>query len=143
VRYTDAAVALHLATHSVELFLKGAILLRNKQAKLSHDLDKLKGEYDTLFPETEFAWDAPFRTEYLGMDAQQLAQAKERSRKRGEIPSNIFRYPIAKEHDDWDAISAMDLRTIHQRLKKIRSDMKRLRASYSKSGLYSEWFDPM
>src|SRR2546425_13326000 len=65
-RYPEATVVLFLARHSVELFLKGAIIARSPKTKLHHDLAKLKSKYDRLYRDSKFACSLPFGTQYPG-----------------------------------------------------------------------------
>ena len=59
--WPHASVALMLAVHSVELFLKSAILLHEPKRKLqSHRLVDLKAIYDEMYPDKQYAWELPF-----------------------------------------------------------------------------------
>jgi len=50
----------------------------------------LKTIYDGLFPEEEFSWELPFKTEYIGMSEEEAATLA-----RSEpVPSIQFRYPV-------------------------------------------------
>lgn len=63
--WPNAAVAMMLAAHSVELFLKGAIFSRDQNALTkTHSIDQLAKTYFRLLPEAEFSFDIPFQWEY-------------------------------------------------------------------------------
>jgi len=99
--FPDASVVLLLATHSVELFLKGAILKRNPCAQVGHHrLTDLHHEFDRLFPEPECRWELPFETEYIGFTEMETALLS----KRDTPPSIRFRYPTNSEKKPWSGI---------------------------------------
>ena len=87
--WPDAAASLMLLAHAVELFLKGAILHRASILETTHDLRRLKAQYDALFPEDEFRWQLPFHTEYMEMSHREIAQLQKKEPK----PSILYRYP--------------------------------------------------
>lgn len=63
-QYSSARVIMHLYRHSIELFLKGAILHKSGKNSLSHHLlPDLVADYKALFPGSEYAFDIPFGTE--------------------------------------------------------------------------------
>ena len=98
--FPDANVTLLLAAHSIELFLKGAILRRNASYNIiTHSLEKLKQEYDRLYPDQVFRWQIPFRTEYAGiLEHEEIAFAKTVPTEK-EPPSIRYRYPMDKAKD--------------------------------------------
>jgi len=94
-----AAVTMLLAAHAVELFLKGAILVRDPlQAKAHHNIIELKKVYDQLFPEPEFAWDLPPDVDYLGF----LEESDTKLLSGGYMPSLLHRYPVDKPGLEWE-----------------------------------------
>ncbi len=94
-----ASVTMFLATHAVELFLKGMILLRDSsQVKKHHELVGFKRIYDQLFPEPELTWDLLFEAEYLGF----LEDTDTKLLNGGSyIPSILNRYPIDGPGIEW------------------------------------------
>lgn len=65
--WQNAAVVLLLAVHSVELFLKGAILSRDPKAKVDHHrIPKLVERYQALFSEPESEIEVPFQNSQAG-----------------------------------------------------------------------------
>lgn len=103
--WPNATVALMLAAHSVELFLKGAILSRERYAKVDdHRIDLLSEKYRQLYPEPEFEFEVPFRTEYPSMSEAEIQALK----KTEPVPSIFFRYPIRKPGVEWAGIHAFE-----------------------------------
>lgn len=94
-----AAATMFLATHAVELFLKGMILLRDpSQVKKHHELSEFKKSYDQLFPEPELGWDLLFKAKYLGF----LEDTDTKLLNGGSyIPSILNRYPIDGPGVEW------------------------------------------
>jgi hypothetical protein len=99
--FPDASVVLLLAAHSVELFLKGAILARNESFDIvTHRLADLHREFDRLFPEAQCRWEPPFRTEYVGFSEQEAAALA-----RCETPPSIrYRYPTDNSKHAWQDV---------------------------------------
>ena len=94
-----------LAAHSVELFLKGAILGRESHADIgNHRIDVLSEKYRQLYPEPVFEFEVPFRTEYPSMSEAEIQALK----KTEPTPSIFFRYPIRKPGVEWEGIHAFE-----------------------------------
>ncbi len=103
--WPNATVVLMLAAHSVELFLKGAILGRDSHAKVGdHRIDLLSEKYRQLYPEPAFEFEVPFRTEYPSMSEAEIQALKETE----PVPSIFFRYPIRKPGVEWEGIHAFE-----------------------------------
>lgn len=121
-RYPEATVLLFLARHAVELFLKGAIIARSPNAKLDHDLERLKSMYDKLYTEQMFSWVLPFTTEYPGMTSAQILVAKK------HIPpgEQVYRYPIDRAGAKWNGIFALEPLTFQRDMRAIGKEMARL-----------------
>ena len=102
--WPNAAVVLMLAAHSVELFLKGAILSRDPRADVwcrKHYLDKLAADYRFHFTEPELEWDIPFQAEF----PEGLAEAEiEALKKQSPPPSILYRYPVSLGGSEWRGI---------------------------------------
>jgi hypothetical protein len=126
-KFPDASVVLLLSAHSVELFLKGAILRRNSSFGIvTHCLDKLKREYDRLYPDTHFRWEIPFGTEYVGIpEHEAMALAKE------EVPPSIrFRYPTDQKKMAWSGIHGFTPSTFLHTLKQVNADYVRIEGMF-------------
>lgn len=66
-KWPNAAVALMLAAHAVELFLKGAILAGDPKVNVwarKHHLHELAADYRHHFPGPTFEWHIPFQAEF-------------------------------------------------------------------------------
>ncbi len=103
--WPNASVVLLLAVHSLELFLKGTILSRNPQAKLSHHRIKDLFEcYQALFTEPEYAFNVPFKTEYPDSFSEEIEVLK----KQEPVPSILYRYPVERPGVEWMGIHALE-----------------------------------
>jgi hypothetical protein len=102
--WPNASVALMLAAHSVELFLKGAILRKGKDVARGHKLEDLDEDYRAAYPEVRFAFERPFKTQYLGFTETEIEMVK----KTGPIPSIQFRYPVSKPGVEWQGVHAFE-----------------------------------
>jgi len=83
--------------HALELFVKYAILKRTGNVKNIHDLSKLFGEYNSLYPEDEFRIEHPFDfTSYepceLNIGEQEMHE-KHINQFKPEIMDQHLRYP--------------------------------------------------
>ena len=103
--WPNATVVLMLAAHSVELFLKGAILRRETNARVGdHRIDLLTEKYQLLYPEPAFEFEVPFRTEYPSFSDAEIAALK----KTQPVPSILFRYPVRKPGVEWQGVHAFE-----------------------------------
>ena len=103
--WPNASVVLLLAAHSLELFLKGAILYRNPRAKVNHhSIQDLAKDYRRLYSEPEFAIDVPFQTVYPDVSDDEIEALK----KQEPVPSLLFRYPIARPGVEWMGVYALE-----------------------------------
>ena len=126
-KFPDASVVLLLAAHSVELFLKGAILRLNESFDIiTHCLDKLHREYDRLYPDPRFRWEIPFGTEYAGIPYHEaLALAK------NEVPPSIrFRYPTNGARMAWSEIHGFTPRLFLHTLNQLKADYVRIEGKF-------------
>jgi hypothetical protein len=99
--WPNANVALMLAAHSVELFLKGAMLIKTGKA-WGHTLEELNSDYHDIYTEKEFQFNCPFKTEYLEISEEEQNALK----KKEPQPSIRFRYPVKKPGTEWNGIYA-------------------------------------
>lgn len=102
--WPNASVALMLAAHSVELFLKGAIVGTGHNSAWGHTIADLEDTYRAAYPDARFAFDCPFKTEYLGLTEAEADTFK----KNKPQPSIQFRYPVRKPGVEWDGVHALD-----------------------------------
>ena len=121
--WPSACVAMMLAAHSVELFLKGAVLTRDSSRVIqSHTITDLKAIYDELYPEPEFAWETPFRTEYLGVSEEEAAALA----KKEPVPSVLYRYPVNKGGTEWVGVHGFTPDDFKLVLVAVKKDYTRL-----------------
>lgn len=103
--WPNAAVAMMLAAHATELFLKGAIVSREPEALVKvHRIAELAETYVRLFPEVDFAFDIPFQSEYVAFSEDEIAYIK----KNEPAPSVLFRYPIRSQGVEWLGLQAFE-----------------------------------
>lgn len=121
--WPNATVVLMLAAHSVELFLKGAILGRESNAKVNHHrIDFLSEKYKQLYPEPAFEFEVPFRTEYPSIPEEEIQALK----KIEPVPSVLFRYPIRKPGVEWEGIHAFEADDFLRILSSVASAYERI-----------------
>ncbi len=139
--FADGSVTLSLAFHSVELFLKGAILSveaeESFRGSTGHDLVQLERRYRNLFPGDAFRLEIPFRQEAAKLVdpnpdlERQLAAAMEEHRK--QVPQDQFlRYPADRNGTPWEDVAAIlygyDARLLLPALKRLSEDYRRIEA---------------
>jgi hypothetical protein len=83
--WSNAYVALMLAAHSVELFLKKMLLSKGIENSWGHSIHSLFDAYKSTYPGDEFSFDCPFVTEYLGMSEREINAAKKRSKNHASV----------------------------------------------------------
>ena len=121
--WPNATVVLMLAAHSVELFLKGAILRRETHAKVGdHRIVLLTEKYQQLYPEPAFEFDVPFRTEYPSISEAEIQALK----KTEPVPSILFQYPVRKPGVEWQGIHAFEVDGFLGILSNLRSSYERI-----------------
>ncbi len=121
--WPNATVVLMLAAHSVELFLKGAILARESHAKVSdHRIDLLSEKYRQLYPEPAFEFEVPFRTEYPNMSEEE----KQTLKKTEPVPSILFRYSVRKSGVEWEGIHAFEADSFLRILSSVSNAYERI-----------------
>lgn len=127
--WPNASVAMMLAAHSVELFLKGAVISRAPEnlARIpirdQHRIDRLADTYFETFPEPEFAFDVPFQGEYPGFSEDEIALLK----KDEPIPSILFRYPVRAPDVEWIGVHGFEPQGFLEALVDLRESYARIR----------------
>ena len=121
--WPHASVAIMLAVHSVELFLKSTILLSEpKRILQSHKLEDLKAIFDEIYPEKKNVWELPFKTEYLGMSEEEAAALA----KREPIPSIQYRYPVDMKGKAWGDAAGFLPQEFLSFLEDLKDDFNRI-----------------
>jgi hypothetical protein len=111
--FEKGSVVLFLSAHAVELFLKGAFLLKAQNESFGHDLDHIYDRYKALFPAKRFAFtNMPFVAAYIGMTKQQIAKI---SHKRVD-PSEIYRHTQDKTGVQWQALLGFEVNSFQENL---------------------------
>ncbi len=134
--WADGAVVLMLSAHATELFLKGLLLGRVPEQQVwnrGHDIEGLTADLHKHFPEAEFGWEVPFRTEYPGnMTADEIAML---SPFRDAPPSILYRYPVGKSGKDWNGFYGFEPNSFLPVLRELKHDFTRLRCASRMPGL--------
>ena len=121
--WPNATVILMLSAHSVELFLKGAILRRDDNSKVGdHRIDLLTAKYEQLYAEPEMEFSVPFLTEYPSISEEEIQALK----KTEPVPSILFRYPVSKPGVEWQGIHAFEADGFLRILSDLRSAYERI-----------------
>ncbi len=115
--YERGTVVLYLAMHSVELFLKGAILRKAPDERFNHDLEHIHNRYNALYPGKRYRLDIPFKSNY-----GEIAQAKALS----PPIDQRYRYPQDKDGKPWSGIYSFEANSFLGELATLRSSFKRL-----------------
>ena len=121
--WPSAAVVLMTAAHATELFLKGLILAKTPDADIqSHNIDLLARDFRNLYPEHETNWNIPFKTEFPGIDDQEVENLI-----RKQVPPSIrYRYPVTKDGTEWNGVSALRAATFKPVLQELQNTFQRL-----------------
>jgi hypothetical protein len=119
---------------AVELFLKGAIVLRDPSAKIiGHALEIHRNEYRRLFPEEEYRWNVPFTIQFIGGTDEERAEAQAKNLKERPL-DQIFRYPVDNKGQAWDTLQNFSPNQFAEPLQKIAADLTRLMNLISGNG---------
>ncbi|WP_438864093.1 hypothetical protein [Neptunicella sp.] len=124
--WSNASVTLMLAAHSVELFIKGALIIRGYQDAWGHTIDDLYDKYKITFPEEYFHFDCPFVTEYVGFGSEEIAIKKKTKHPQASV---VFRYPLNKPGLEWDAVHGFEANGFLSILSELGNNYNRLKES--------------
>ena len=125
--FERGVVVLYLAVHSIELFLKGAILRKAALGKLAHDLDCLYERYEELYPESRYKLQIPFRT---NCPDSMSPSDKQAFKKRTPPPDQLFRYPTDRLGKSWGGAHGFEANSFKIELTTLRQDFERLIIAY-------------
>ena len=120
-------VVLMLAAHSVELFLKGALLRGFPNEDIGdygHRLEDLSRAYRERFTESIFEWDIPFG----GGEYPPGSTENCRTKKKDPEPSILYRYPIEKAGNEMEGtLWNSNQPPFFFLLKQVEDDFRRIR----------------
>jgi hypothetical protein len=113
----------------VELFLKGAIVLKNPSARLTlHHLEYLRNEYRSLYSDPKYHWDVPFTVQFIGDSESESKREKDLEKHLRERPlDQVFRYPIDNKGRPWERVSGFQQIWFRDFIAQIISDVQRLK----------------
>lgn len=139
--WPHASVVMMLASHAVELFLKGALLKRKIKISGTHNIQKLAEKYRETFQDAAFAWEIPFanplsETELIAQMKQSwpdidVAELK-KSIAATPDPSILYRYPVSKDGKEWRGLYGFTPAGFLPRLNQLELDFKRLKSELDK-----------
>lgn len=121
--YERGAVVLYLAFHSVELFLKAAILQKSPGENLNHDIEHYEKRYNNLYPVKKYRFIVPFKTVYCGYEPPETMKIKHTTPPRDQV----HRYPTGKDGKEWDGIFTFEPSSFLSDIQALKSDIHRLR----------------
>lgn len=121
--FVRGSVVQYLTFHSIELFLKGSIIAKSPTEKLSHDLDFYYKRYNKLYPAKKYRIDFPFRTNFEGLNPEQIEEA------RKQIPpqDQAHKYPTDKNGKEWSYLYAFEPISFLKIIEKLELDFNRIR----------------
>lgn len=134
--YPRGAVVLSLTFHSIELFMKAAILEKVPTEQFSrnvgHDLDHLHKRYANLYPGKKYALEIPFDDEeviLVNSDPRILGELKLQiaEHKRATPADQLHRYPRDIEGNPWEGIFSFEASSFADVISKAQEDIARLR----------------
>lgn len=110
--YHRALVAVSIFNHSVELFLKAAIVQADKKITPSHNLEQLYNQYKKRYPGKKYEFEAEISSVvYLHQNT----------------PHNEFaRYPTDHAGQPWPGYAQVDIVIWYERLSVFQNDFDRL-----------------
>ncbi|WP_141674177.1 hypothetical protein [Dissulfuribacter thermophilus] len=136
--WPNAAVILMLTAHSVELFLKGAILKKDSKADRKirhHHIESLYEMYCEIYKDEKYSFNLPFKTEYLGMSQAEIDVLKKnrnkKNRNKYSEPSVLYRYPTASGESEWEGVYAFEASSFFSKICQLLEDIHRLRKSFT------------
>jgi hypothetical protein len=108
--FPRGAVLLYLTLHSMELFLKAAILKQSPDEQFGgatgHDLEYLYRRYAKLYPGKKFAFEVPFKGPELDFGSFDSRFAEElklfiKEQKPNTPTDQVYRYPRDTQGQQW------------------------------------------
>ena len=135
--YAHGAVVMSLTFHSLELFIKGAILLKVPTEQFGgrsgHDLDHLMKRYKKLYPGKNLGFDVPFRRhlpETEGMDPRVAEELVSYVRKQSQdMPEDqLHRYPASLQGETWNAVLGFEPNSFLFTIQGIKKDLSKVKS---------------
>lgn len=128
--YARGSVVLYLAAHSVELFLKGAILDQKPKEHFGHNLKNLYDRYNKLYPAKKYRFKLPFDIGCDGLPKSEIIVAKSVS----PPTDQLYRYPQDKDGKPWPGLFAFEANSFLEVLHSLRADFERILKQFGKQG---------
>lgn len=112
-----------LAHHSLELFLKGAIVRKSPNESFNHDLEHLSNRYDALYPAKRLKFAIPFSVSTSRVRPEEIRLAQKFIRSRTER----LRYPVDKDGKAWGGAHAFEATSFLKSLTDLHDSYARIR----------------
>ena len=136
--WPNANVIMFLSAHSVELFFKGALLIKTSSFLNTHKISDLEEKYYKLYEDEKYKFDCLFRSLYLNFDAKEIEVLE----KKKIAPSIFHRYPFDKPEKAWSRIHGFFPKSHLQDLQTLKKDYRRLIKEFEKHGINEKFIDP-
>ncbi|WP_373974452.1 hypothetical protein NT239_12495 [Chitinibacter sp. SCUT-21] len=112
--YAHAATAAFNLRLGTELFLKAAIIKKDKEfKKLNHSINSLARTYRKLYPDSFFHVDLPFENKFAGFIEENLETLVKQADQQHPT-DQILRYPRHKDGSHWNTLMAFNLETLKE-----------------------------
>lgn len=106
-------VVLSLFEHSVELFLKGAVVQAKKQVQTHHRIDEIYSQFIKLYPGDKYKFSGSIEKFVKPMP---------------QAPINEYsRYPIGRNEQEWSGNTHIDIAIYYYEVSKFKKDYERLK----------------
>jgi hypothetical protein len=126
--WPNANVVLFLKAHATELFLKGALSIRQpKRLEGAHDLEALADQYRNEFSDSSMQFEIPFQSLWL-TDAGGIPKPPRPERSGLPEPSIQYRYPVSSPGVEWPNIVQFDSTSELESLRALASEFARLQS---------------
>ncbi len=135
--YERGAVVMFLALQATELFLKGAILKKDRTSSLSsrHEIEPLFNRYKKLYPAMKYSINVLFHTEepdLTGVDPEIIKQYKaEKDKYEKKYPEHQrYRYPVNNELEPFGGSAGFEANLFLIDLKKFKEEVIAITAEF-------------
>lgn len=126
--FVGGAPAVYLARHALELFLKGALLLANREMGGIHSLEKLSQAFKSAYPDYE--WEIPFRTQIVGTTGEEAERAL-REHEKIQPGDQFPRYPANRDFQPWPSVAAFNGAHFAVDIHRLQADFERFLVTYN------------
>lgn len=130
--FDHATVILSLFHHSIELFLKYALLTKGVNPPKDHYIRGLFREYEQTYPDLGFSLRLPFITEFLGFTAEEVMRNIAEEGHDKNRNDKMVRYHTDHSGNRWDMIQAFEPNMFLAQAEEISNELIRIRGKIEK-----------